>query len=107
MADGSVLTALDEAALLKTIARMEANEVEAVAVCLLWSIVNPDHELRVGAMLDAHLPGVQFTLSHQLNPAVREFRRASSTAIDASLKPMMSCYLRALEDRLRAAGFAG
>jgi N-methylhydantoinase A len=107
MADGSVLTALDEAAVLDTIARLKADAVEAVAVCLLWSIVNPAHELRVGALLEQHLPGIPYTLSHQLNPAVREFRRASSAAIDASLKPMMSRYLRALEDRLRAAGFGG
>ncbi len=107
MADGSVLTALDEAALLATINRLKADKVEAVAVCLLWSIVNPEHELRVGAIMDQHLPGVPYTLSHQLNPSVREFRRASSAAIDASLKPMMSRYLRALEERLREAGFAG
>ena len=44
-------------------------EVEAVAVCLLWSIVNPAHELRVGELLAEHLPGVPFTLSHELNPS--------------------------------------
>lgn len=59
------------------------------------------------ALLAQHLPGVPFTLSHRLNPAVREFRRASSEAIDAALKPMMSRYLRALEERLRSAGFRG
>ena len=70
-------------------------EVEAVAVCLLWSIVNPAHELRVGELLDEHLPGVPYTLSHRLNPTLREYRRASSTAIDASLKPLMSALPRA------------
>ena len=52
--------------------------VEAVGVCLLWSIVNPAHELRVGELLAEHLPGVPYTLSHRLNPTLREYRRASS-----------------------------
>src|SRR5207247_5858085 len=46
-------------------------------------------------------------LSHELNPIVREYRRASSTAIDASLKPLMQAYLERLERDLRGAGLAG
>jgi N-methylhydantoinase A len=76
-------------------------------VCLLWSIVNPAHELMLGELLRQHLPGVAVTLSHQLNPAIREYRRASSTCIDASLKPVMSRYLSDLDARLRDSGFAG
>ena len=48
-----------------------------------------------------------YTLSHALNPIIREYRRASSTAIDASLKPLMQEYLSTMESDLRAAGFAG
>ncbi|MBL8583982.1 MAG: hydantoinase/oxoprolinase family protein, partial [Rhizobiaceae bacterium] len=105
--DGSVMTALDETAVLEVIRGLAARKVEAVAVCLLWSIVNPAHELRIGALLAEHLPGVPYTLSHVLNPTIREFRRASSAAIDASLKPMMGAYMRTLESRLRDAGFPG
>ncbi|MEX0405020.1 hydantoinase/oxoprolinase family protein [Aquibium sp. LZ166] len=107
MADGSVRLALDEKAVLEQIERLKENAVEAVAVCLLWSIVNPAHELRIGELLAEHLPGVPFTLSHKLNPAVREFRRASSAAVDASLKPMIARYMSDLERRLREAGFGG
>ncbi len=107
MANGSVRHALDEDAVLATIEDLRSQAVEAVAVCLLWSIVNPEHELRVGALLAEHLPDTPFTLSHQLNPAIREFRRASSAAVDASLKPMMGRYMRDLESRLREAGFGG
>ena len=106
-ADGSVYKALDEPATRKVIAHMRAAEVEAVGVCLLWSIVNPVHEERVGALLDEHLPGVPYMLSHRLNPSLREYRRASSACIDASLKPIMSAYLESIEERLRAAGFGG
>jgi N-methylhydantoinase A len=107
MADGSVRQPLDEAQALEVIERLNENAVEAVAVCLLWSIVNPTHELRIGELLAKRLPNVPFTLSHQLNPAIREFRRASSAAVDASLKPMMGRYMRDLEKRLRDAGFGG
>lgn len=105
--DGSVMTPLDEAAVLAVTKRLAAAGVEAVAVCLLWSIVNPAHEIRVGELLARELPGVPFTLSHALNPVIREFRRASSAAIDASLKPIMGSYMRTLESRLREAGFPG
>ena len=47
------------------------------------------------------------TLSHALNPALREYRRASSAAIDASLKPLMSVYLGGLTARMKSAGFSG
>ena len=76
-------------------------------MCLLWSIVNPAHELRVGELLEREWPGIPFTLSHRLNPIIREYRRASSTAIDASLKPLMQEYLRTMEHDLRQAGLAG
>ena len=106
-ADGKVRKPLDEAAMLDVIGRLREKLVEAVGVCLLWSVVNPTHEERVGELLAEHLPAVPFTLSHRLNPSIREYRRASSTCIDASLKPVMSGYLDSLEGRLRATGFEG
>ncbi len=104
--EGRVTVPLDEAALRDT-RRDPELEVEAVAVCLLWSIVNPVHEERVGELLEEELPGVPFTLSHRLNPIIREYRRASSTAIDASLKPLMQRHLDEMARDLRAAGFGG
>ncbi len=104
---GEVVQALDEATAVAAIGRLGADGAESVAVCLLWSIANPAHELRLGELLDQHLPGVPYTLSHALNPTLREYRRASSTAIDASLKPLMTNYLENLEGRLREDGFGG
>lgn len=105
--DGSQFAPLDEARVIETLRRLRELRVEAVAVCLLWSMVNPSHEQRVGELIEKHLPGLPYTLSYRLNPSIREFRRASSTAIDASLKPLMTAYMRNLENRLRSAGFAG
>ena len=105
--DGRVLEPLDEPALVALLGTLRERGVEAVAVCLLWSIVNPAHELRVAELAAEHLPGVPVTVSHQLNPCVREYRRASSTCLDASLKPVMTAYIETVEQRLRDAGFAG
>ena len=106
-ADGAVVTPLDEDAVLAIIEQLREKEVEAVGVCLLWSIANPVHEQRIGALLDRDLPGIRYTLSHIVNPSLREYRRASSTCIDASLKPLMSSYLGSLETQLGARGFTG
>ena len=106
-AQGEIVVPLDEPAVVELCGRLAGLRIEAVAVCLLWSTVNATHEQRVGALLEQHLPGVPATLSHALNPTLREYRRASSAAIDASLKPVMSAYLRGLDARLAEAGFRG
>jgi N-methylhydantoinase A len=105
--DGTVIEPLDERAVLAIVEQLRVKKVEAVGVCLLWSIVNPKHEDRIGALIEQHLPGVPYTLSHRINPSLREYRRASSTCIDASLKPLMGAYLGGLERHLREAGFGG
>ena len=104
---GKILHPLDEYALIEIIQQLKGKKVEAVAVCLLWSVVNPEHEIKAAQLLDEHLPGIPYTLSHVLNPILREYRRASSTCIDASLKPMMSKYLGGLSSRLQESGFTG
>lgn len=105
--DGGVHRPLGEASVVAAIEGCRDHRVEAVGVSLLWSTVNPSHELRIGQLLDEHLAGVPYTLSHRLNPVLREYRRASSTVIDASLKPLMQVFLRELDADLAANGFAG
>lgn len=106
-ADGSVVTDLDEGRIVEIAKEIREKGVEAVSVCLLWSPINTSHELRVGEILAEHLPGIPVTLSHQLAPMLREYRRASAASIDASLKPLMTDYLSRLEGELKAAGFGG
>lgn len=105
--EGTVSVPLDEAQARQVLARVKALGFEAIAVCLLWSIANPAHEQRLGELIEEILPGVPVTLSHRLIPVVREYRRASATAIDASLKPLMQAHLKGLERDLRAAGYRG
>ncbi|TQV78721.1 hydantoinase/oxoprolinase family protein [Exilibacterium tricleocarpae] len=106
-ADGDIVKPLDEAAVIAICQQIKEKDIEAVAVCLLWSVANPAHERRIGELIEQHCPGVAYTLSHALNPTIREFRRASATAIDASLKPLMGSYLGSLSARLDDAGFTG
>ena len=105
--EGTVSVPFDETQARGVVAKLQATGIEAVAVCFLWSIANPEHELRMAGLLDDMLPGVPYTLSHQLVPIVREYRRASATAIDASLKPLMQRHIRGLESDLRAEGYEG
>ncbi len=107
MADGTISEPLGEDAVIETLKTLKSEGVEAIGVCLLWSVINPDHELRIGELIAEHLPGIPYTLSHKLNPAIREYRRASSTCIDASLKPLMGTYMQNLAERLRSEGFGG
>ena len=105
--EGGVLVPLSEQSVLAAIQACREHDVEAAGVCLLWSTVNGTHETRVGELFQEQLPGVPVTLSHRLNPVLREYRRASSAVIDASLKPLMQAFLGQLEDDLRFAGFRG
>lgn len=106
-AEGGVVTPLDVDGVRRLLEQIGAKRFEAIAVCLIWSIANPAHELAVGKLIEEMLPGVPYTLSHQLIPILREYRRASTTAIDASLKPLMRSYLNTMEADLRAEGFGG
>lgn len=106
-ADGSIVRPLEEARVRELAHDIRQRGLQAIAVCLLWSTMNGAHEQRVGEIMAEALPDVPVTLSHRLNPIVREYRRACSTALDASLKPLMSEYLMQLEQRLRADRFGG
>ncbi len=105
--DGTVLMALDEDLARERLREARSFGVEAVAVCLLWSTANPEHEQRLGRLVEEELPGARCSLSHEVNPIVREYRRASGTSIDASLKPLMQRHLREIAAGLRERGFSG
>ena len=85
--------------------RFRKMEVEAIAVCLLWSNVNGDHERRVHDIIRESWVDIPITLSHELNPIPREYRRAASAVINASLYPIVSSYVSSLLDALGKEGF--
>jgi N-methylhydantoinase A len=81
----------------------DIGDVEAVAVCLLFSFRDPSHERAVADELRRRHPGVHVVASYELAPEFREYERASTAAADAYLAPVAARYLRALADTARAA----
>ena len=104
MGPRGVIEALDPSSLRAVIAQLRAAEVEAVAVCLLFGFLHPEHERRVGAALREELPGVHVSLSSEVLPEVREYERLSTTVADAYLAPGLAEYLHALGEGAGAAG---
>ncbi len=98
------VTPLDEASLAAAVGACRAARVEAVAVCLLFGFLHPQHERRVGAALEAALPGVHVSLSSQVLPEFREFERCATTVADAYLAPTLATYLRSLSGQVGRAG---
>jgi N-methylhydantoinase A len=82
----------------------DLGDVEAVAVCLLFSFRDSSHERAVAEELRRRHPGVHVVASHEVAPEFREYERASTTAADAYLALVAARYLRALADGARAAG---
>ncbi len=79
-------------------------DAEAVAVCLLFSFSDLDHERAVAAELQRRLPGARVVASHEVSPEFREYERASTTAVDAYLGPVVAGYLEGLGEGAAAAG---
>jgi N-methylhydantoinase A len=104
---GNELAALDEDAVLETAARMRADGVEAVAVAMMFAHLQPAHERRVRALLQAALPGIHVSLSSDVAPVVRLYDRTSTTVLNAYVSALLDRYLDRLEERLRALGFRG
>ena len=105
--EGTISIPLDEKQATEIILHLGELGFEAIAVSFLWSIANPIHELKIGRMIGKILPKIPYSLGHKLTPILREYRRASSVAIDASLKPLMQDHLINLEKDLKKAGYRG
>lgn len=99
-ADGEIVTPLETADLDKLVDAAKTNDYEAIAVCLLFSFRNPEHELAAEAYLRERLPDVAITLSHRVSPEWREFDRTSTTVMDGYLAPVVRRYLQTLVEQL-------
>jgi N-methylhydantoinase A len=104
-AQGEVLVPLDESSVARAIETLAAQQVEAVAVGLLHSFTNPDHERRVGDAIARRLPQVAVTLSCDVSPEMREYERFSTACTNAYLQPLIGRYLVKLARELVRAGF--
>jgi N-methylhydantoinase A/oxoprolinase/acetone carboxylase beta subunit len=98
--DGSVLVALDEGAARARVRELKDAGVEAVAVCLLFSFVNPDHERRVAEIVREEFPEAFLSVSSDVLPQYREYERFSTVCLNAYVGPKVAGYVRRLEDAL-------
>jgi N-methylhydantoinase A len=103
-ASGEEVEPLDEAGVRTAAARLREGGVEAVAVMLLFSFLNTAHEDRVGEILAEELPCVAVSLSSRVVPEYREYVRASTTAMNASLLPLLGEYLGAVGAEVQTEG---
>ena len=106
-ATGKVLTPLDEQAVASAAKQLKKEGVEALAVCFLHSFRNPAHEKRTREVVHQVFPEAVVSLSSDVAPEFREYFRASTTVINAGLRPIVERYLSNIEDRLRDAGLEG
>jgi len=101
---GEELEPLDESGVVAAARLLKAEGVEAVAVCFLFSYLNPAHEQRAKEILERELPGVFITTSSSVSPQFREFERFTTACLCAFIGPKMRSYVSRLEDALRDAG---
>jgi N-methylhydantoinase A/oxoprolinase/acetone carboxylase beta subunit len=101
---GRVLVPLDEDAVRGAVRRLVAEGVEAIAVCFLFSFLDPCHEMRAGDIVREEAPGVFLSMSHQVVPQYREYERFSTTALNAYVAPRTSAYLARLSEQLQEHG---
>ncbi|MGV1989194.1 hydantoinase/oxoprolinase family protein [Agrobacterium sp. 22-221-1] len=100
MSDGTIHKPVDRESLADVIEKIRRENLPAIAVCLLFSYLNPDHERQIGAAISAALPDVAVSLSSEVQPEFREFERFTTTVVNAYLQPRLDAYITTLIDTL-------
>ncbi len=103
-ARGAALVPLDEGQVRAAVQTLRAQGVQAIAVCYLFSFVNPAHERRTRELCAEIAPEISVSLSSEVDPTFREYERLCVTAFDAYLGPVVKRYLAGLADTLRGLG---
>src|SRR5713226_3645412 len=102
--DGSVLVPLDEDRAREQVLRLKEAGVEAVAVCFLFSFVNPDHEQRVAEIVREEFPEAFVSVSSEVLPQYREYERFSTVCLNAYIGPKVASYVGRLQGELTRLG---
>jgi N-methylhydantoinase A len=106
-ARGALLTPLDEEQVRAAVTALRRDGVQAIAVCYLFSFVNPAHERRTREICHEVAPEISVSLSSEVDPTFREYERLCVTVFDAYLGPVVKRYLAGLGETLRGLGIAG
>jgi N-methylhydantoinase A/oxoprolinase/acetone carboxylase beta subunit len=102
--DGSVLVPLDEDEARQRVRALKEAQVEAVAVCFLFSFLNPVHERRVAEIVREEFPEAFLSVSSEVVPQYREYERFSTVGLNAYIGPKVSSYVARLQDELDTLG---
>src|SRR5881409_1137616 len=102
--DSAVLVPLDEDAVRRAARELRAAGVESIAVCFLFSFLNPAHERRAAEIIAEEAPGIALSLSHEVVPLYREYERFSTTCLNAYVGPKSVRYLESFDRALRDVG---
>jgi N-methylhydantoinase A len=102
--DGRIETPLDEATVRNAARVLRDAGVEAIAVCFLYSFLDPTHEAAACSIVAEEYPETFICASHEVAPEFREYERLSTTVVNAYLGPVMASYIRGVADRLTALG---
>lgn len=105
--EGEVIVTLDEEGVRAAVRQLKKWNVKTIAVCLLWSIINPAHEQRVGEIIEEEWPEISYCLSSEVQPILKEYHRQSCIVLNSMLKPVVSEYLDRLQKALAEDGFKG
>jgi N-methylhydantoinase A len=101
---GRIVCPLDENDVRRAVADLRAAGAEVFAVSLLWSFANDVHERRVAEIIAEEIPGASMTLSSEFLPRIGEYERTLTTAVNASLRPLLKASLDSFEGTLTEAG---
>ncbi len=104
---GAVVVPLDEDAARAAVRRLTDLGVEAIAISLLWSVLNPAHERRLAELVAEEAPGLPVTLSSHIAPRIGEYERTATAVLNAYIAPLVSEYLGNVERALADEGFKG
>lgn len=102
---GAELTPLNEEEVRDAVRKMKADKVEAIAVCFLFSFLNPAHEQRVKEIIKEEYPEVYISLSSEVLPQFREYERFTTTGLNAYIGPTTARYIKQLETTLKEQGY--
>ncbi|MGQ4557562.1 hydantoinase/oxoprolinase family protein [Halobellus sp. GM3] len=106
--EGEVIEPIDEDAVVRaTVELVEDHGVDSIAVCLLHSYQNPDHEREVAQIIESEFPNLSLSLSSDITREYREYERTNTTVLDAYIKPIYESYVDRLNTDLKDAGFDG
>lgn len=98
--EGTIVRPLEEGELYSLVDRLRKAGVDSVAVCLLFSFLNPVHEQKIKSVLSRELPHVRVSLSSEVCPEIREYERASTVVVNAYLAGTVGKHLDHLEEQL-------